>query len=204
MLHRAWWGYLTPKNLLTWRFLLPLIYKSVRSGETETVRAEGKAADADLVESLNQLGPQASALPTPEAACGGPRISKSPQSLLGSRPCSPNQHKVEECRSPYAASVMIVPKKGDPPGSPGSRLVVNYRPLNAATFASEFEWRVMPFDLKGAPSTFRAIMNSIFFDMLGQEVLIYMDDVLFFTDTFEEHLRLLNSASPPPSAQDVS
>ncbi|KAL8273693.1 hypothetical protein Esti_002405 [Eimeria stiedai] len=34
--------------------------------------------------------------PTPEAACGGPCISKSPQSLLGSRPCSPNQHKVEE------------------------------------------------------------------------------------------------------------
>ncbi|KAL8272811.1 hypothetical protein Esti_003250 [Eimeria stiedai] len=117
--------------------------------ETDTIRAEGKAAHADWVESLNQLGPQASVLvnkqpkrykklkskakrvpiqellaaarthcadlppdqsqclmlsaapshvqqPTAEAACGGPRISRSPQSLLGRRPCSPNQHKVEE------------------------------------------------------------------------------------------------------------
>ncbi|KAL8275112.1 hypothetical protein Esti_000991 [Eimeria stiedai] len=36
-------------------------------------------------------------------------------------------------------------------------------------------------------------MNSIFFDMLGQGVLIYMDDALVYTATIEEHLRLLDS-----------
>ncbi|KAL8273025.1 hypothetical protein Esti_003078 [Eimeria stiedai] len=64
--------------------------------KVDTVRAEGKAAHADLVASLYQLGPRASALPTPEEASGSPRIRKSLQSLLGSRPCSPNQHKVEK------------------------------------------------------------------------------------------------------------
>ncbi|KAL8451783.1 hypothetical protein Emed_001774 [Eimeria media] len=60
------------------------------------------------------------------------------------------------------------------------------------TFMGQFEWRVMPFGLKGALSTFQAIMNSIFFDMLGQGVLIYMDDVLVYAATFDEHLRLLD------------
>ncbi|KAL8273875.1 hypothetical protein Esti_002198 [Eimeria stiedai] len=42
---------------------LPAIIPKVSfKAETDTVRAEGRAAHADLVESLNQLGPQASAL----------------------------------------------------------------------------------------------------------------------------------------------
>ncbi|KAL8269253.1 hypothetical protein Esti_006822 [Eimeria stiedai] len=61
------------------------------------------------------------------------------------------------------------------------------------TLMGRFEWRVMPFGLKGATSTFQAIMNSIFFDMLGRGVLVYMDDVLVYTAAFEEHLRLLDS-----------
>ncbi|KAL8444484.1 hypothetical protein Emag_005477 [Eimeria magna] len=60
------------------------------------------------------------------------------------------------------------------------------------TFMGQPEWRVMPFGLKGAPSTFEAIMNSIFFDMLGQGVLTYMDDVSIYAATFDEHLRLLD------------
>ena len=44
---------------------------------------------------------------------------------------------IQRSVSPYAAPVMSVPKKGDPPGSPGSRMVITYRPLNAVTFVSE-------------------------------------------------------------------
>ena len=60
------------------------------------------------------------------------------------------------------------------------------------TFMGQFEWCVMPFGLKGAPSTFQAIMNSIFFDLLGQGVLVYMDDVLLYSTTLELHLTLLD------------
>ena len=147
---------------------------------------------------------------------------------------------IQRSSSPYAAPVMLVPKKGDPPGSPGSRMVINYRPLNAVTivgevplpviedvlvclqgaqwfttmdmeqgfhqvrmapedrhktafrtFMGQFEWCVMPFGLKGAPGTFQSIMNSIFFDLLGKGVLVYMDDVLIYSPTFEEHINLL-------------
>ena len=60
------------------------------------------------------------------------------------------------------------------------------------TILGNFEWCVMPFGLKGAPSTFQAIMNSMFFDLLGNGVLVYMDDVLVYTKTFAEHLQLLD------------
>ncbi|KAL8271278.1 hypothetical protein Esti_004793 [Eimeria stiedai] len=52
------------------------LQERLAQAETDTVRAEGQEEHADLLESLNQLGPQASALPTPEAACGGPRIPR--------------------------------------------------------------------------------------------------------------------------------
>ncbi|KAL8451781.1 hypothetical protein Emed_001772 [Eimeria media] len=350
-----------------------------RLGQTEsdTVREEGKAAHADLLDSVNQLGLQAPALvrkqpkrcknfkskskrvpidelvaaartagadlpieqpdcsliaaaplhvqqPVADTADEGTRTSESSQSLPGSTRASHKQHKVEELlasapqqgvhpqvvqlvdkyrdlfldalpdglppqrafdmtivtvrnatvpkggtprftqpevsairtilqeylrkkwiqssRSPYAAPVILVPKNDDPPGSPGSRLVISYRPLDAVTIApkvplpviedvlaslqfakwftaldmeqgfhqvrmapedrhktafrtsmGQFEWRVMRFGLKGARSTFQPIMNSIFFDMMGQGVLIYMDDVLVYAATFDEHLRLLDS-----------
>ena len=44
---------------------------------------------------------------------------------------------IQRSSSPYAAPVMLVPKKGDPPGAPGSRMVINYRPLNAVTIVGE-------------------------------------------------------------------
>ncbi|KAL8273874.1 hypothetical protein Esti_002197 [Eimeria stiedai] len=109
---------------------------------------------------------------------------------------------IRSSRSAHAAPVMQVPEKGDPPGSPGSRLAVNYRPLSAVTTAPEFDWAVMPFGLKGAPSTFQATMDFIFFDTLGQGVLIYMDHVLVYTTTFDTVLtRLLQHKMYPNLAK---
>ena len=50
----------------------------------------------------------------------------------------------------------------------------------------------MPFGLKGAPSTFQAIINEVFFDLIGQGVFIYKHDVLVYTRNHEEHLQLLD------------
>ena len=39
-----------------------------------------------------------------------------------------------------------------------------------------------------APATFMKLMNHIFSDMLGRSVYVYLDDILIFNDTKEEHI----------------
>jgi len=50
-----------------------------------------------------------------------------------------------------------------------------------------YEFQVMPFGLTNAPSTFQDMMNHVFSDMLDVEVLAYMDDILVYAKTKEEH-----------------
>src|SRR5712692_6970329 len=51
-----------------------------------------------------------------------------------------------------------------------------------------FEPTVMFFRLTNSPATFQAFMNEIFKDLIREEVVkVYMDDILVFTDTIEEH-----------------
>jgi len=54
-----------------------------------------------------------------------------------------------------------------------------------------FEWVVMPMGLSSAPSTFQRAMNSLFHDLLDSGVVVYLDDVLIYARTREEHDRLL-------------
>ena len=48
---------------------------------------------------------------------------------------------------------------------------------------------VMPFGLKNAPSHFQRSMNLLLADLLDVCVLIYMDDILIFSKSAEEHLQ---------------
>ena len=50
----------------------------------------------------------------------------------------------------------------------------------------------MPFGLMSAPSTFQRMMNTIFFDLLDHGVLCYLDDLLIYSKTVEEHKVFLN------------
>lgn len=54
-----------------------------------------------------------------------------------------------------------------------------------------FEYLVMPFGLTNAPATFQAMMNTIFADLLDNGVVIYLDDILIYSKTRQEHVSLV-------------
>ena len=54
-----------------------------------------------------------------------------------------------------------------------------------------FEFLVMPFGLCNALATFQTFMNHIFHDVLDQYVVVYLDDILVYSRTAEEHERHL-------------
>ena len=51
-----------------------------------------------------------------------------------------------------------------------------------------FECVVMPYGLKNAPSHFQQSMNLLLADLLDKCVLVYMDDILIYSKTAEEHV----------------
>jgi len=54
-----------------------------------------------------------------------------------------------------------------------------------------FEWLVMPFGLSNALSVFQCFMNDIFSDLLDVSVVIYLDNILIYSDNMKEILRRL-------------
>ena len=50
-----------------------------------------------------------------------------------------------------------------------------------------YQFKVLSFGLTNAPSTFQAVMSSIFGDLIGKCVLVYLDDLLVVSKSPEEH-----------------
>lgn len=55
-----------------------------------------------------------------------------------------------------------------------------------------YQFTVMPFGLSSAPSTFQRMMNRVFFDLLDEGVLCYLDDLLIYSKTVEQHKIVLD------------
>jgi len=51
-----------------------------------------------------------------------------------------------------------------------------------------YQFNVMPFGLTNAPATFQRLMNYVLHNYLNDFVVVYLDDILVCSDTFEEHL----------------
>lgn len=56
-----------------------------------------------------------------------------------------------------------------------------------------FEFNRMPFGLCNAPGTFQRLMQRMFGDQQGQSLLLYLDDIIIFSSSVDQHLQRLET-----------
>jgi hypothetical protein len=66
-----------------------------------------------------------------------------------------------------------------------------------------FEFLVMPFGITNAPATFQSCMNHIFRDQLRKLVLVFFDDILIYSRSWQENIRHLDEVLSIMEAQSL-
>jgi hypothetical protein len=61
------------------------------------------------------------------------------------------------------------------------------------TCYGNFKYKIRPFGLVNAPATFQHMMNTILRPLLNRGVVVYLDDILIYTDTMAEHRELVTN-----------
>ena len=62
-----------------------------------------------------------------------------------------------------------------------------------STRDGHFEFNVMPFGLTNAPATFQRLMECVLAGLTYEQCLIYFDDIVVFSVTFDQHLERLRA-----------
>ena len=66
-----------------------------------------------------------------------------------------------------------------------------------------FEYTSMPLGLTGAPATFQRLMDGVMSDFLFNFLLAYLDDLLIFSQSFDDHLQHLEKILQKLSETDL-
>ena len=71
------------------------------------------------------------------------------------------------------------------------QIPMNPDDIEKTSFTTKFGnycFKVMPFGLTNAPASFQREMNRILMPLIGKCLFVYMDDILVYSPTFEQHL----------------
>ncbi|KAM0735103.1 Retrovirus-related Pol polyprotein from transposon 17.6 [Formica fusca] len=66
-----------------------------------------------------------------------------------------------------------------------------------------YEFNRMPFGLKNAPATFQRLMNSILTGMQGLKCLVYLDDIVIYGASLEDHNKRLKEVLQRPRENNL-
>ena len=70
---------------------------------------------------------------------------------------------------------------------------VNKEKITFSTSQGYFKFDVMPFGLTNASATFQHLMECVLASISGEQCLTYLDDIIVFSATFQEHIQHLDA-----------
>ncbi|GFY32558.1 retrovirus-related Pol polyprotein from transposon 17.6 [Trichonephila clavipes] len=76
-----------------------------------------------------------------------------------------------------------------------NQIPLHFRDRHKTAFSTpdgdEYEFNRLCFDLKNSPKAFQSIAQEVLGDLLHNGALVYIDDIILFTKTIDEHFELL-------------